>query len=236
MDLNQILNDTDALMGLGYASAEKQEGLLGAIMQLPKPQRAVAVQKLLSKRNIVPGGSLTSRDKAEMRIGALPENIRKGLANKELQLADSLYYTVKSVSGASSIRMLQGNDDLGQAEGNIASQKLEKDAWFLCTHIGILSGNDVAPANAAFGVAVKAILNGTFEFKANGKYLMPKDTSAQIFDTTNRNNVNRGIVELDSPKWIEPQIAINMDLIFSQAAPVNENVKFIMLGQTVLPY
>ncbi len=236
MDLNEILNDTDALMGLGYAPVDKQEGLLGKIMQLPAPQRAVAIQKLLSKRNIVPGGSLTSRDKAEMRIGALPPDIRKGLAAKDLQLVDSLYYVVKAANSVTSVKMFRGDDTLTVGVGNIANQKLEKDAWFLLTHVGLLSGADANPLLASFGVPVKQVLNGTIEFKANGKYIFPKDSSLQMFDTTNRSNVDRGVVELDSPKWLEPQIAINCDLTFATATPATENVKFIMYGQTVMPY
>lgn len=236
MDINEILNDADALMGLGYADPSKQEGLLGRIMALPNGQRQQAISKLLSKRNITPGAGLTSRDKAEARIGFLPADIRKGLAAKNLQLVDSLYYIVKAANAVSTVKMLKGDDTLTVGQGNIANQKLEKDAWFLLTHVGLLSGNDVNPFLASFGVPVKQVLNGTMEFKTNGKYIFPKDTSLQIFDTTNRSNVDRGVVELDSPKWIEPQLAINLDLTFASATPANENIKLVMFGQTVMPY
>jgi hypothetical protein len=241
MDQNtqSLLRDADALMGIGYADITKTENLLGQIMSLPTTgEQTAAFQQVLRKGqpHIAPSGGHTGRDKAAMRIGMLPPDIQKGLTEKRLQLVDSFYYAVKVANAVNSVRMLLNTDTKAPGVGNIAFQKFDKDQWFLCTHIGLTSGVDASSLNASFGVIPIAVSNGDFEFKANGKYLMPKDTSLAIFNTTNRTDVDQGVYELDSPKWIEPQIDIIMDLRFSENTVANTNLKFLMIGQTVQPY
>ena len=236
-DLLKVINDSEALAGIGYADIEKQETLLGKIMQLPKAQKAQALRKVLTA-GIPQGGSanLTSRDKAIARIGGLPADVQKALANKSAQLVDAIFYVRKAAGGVSQIKMFKQDDDISTADGNIGKAKLEKDAWLLVTHVGLLEGVNATLGATAFANISAAVANGTFELKSNTKYLMPKDNSLRVFDSTNRNDVNRGMVELDSPKWLEPQTIITMDMVFPAALPANTNLEFVLKGQAVMPF
>jgi len=231
-----IVNNADVADLMGYAALEKQEMLLGAIQAMPRASKAAAFKKLLTRQS-AGGANLSARDEAIVRIGALPEYIQKGLADKRLQLSDASMFVTKSVGGATEVRMLKNDDNKNPGIGNISKQQLDKDNFFLVTGIRLLSAVDAAgPAGAAFGVVSKEVANGDFEFKANGKYLLPKDNSNQIFNTTNKTDVLSGYYKLDNPKWIEPQVDIIMDIRFGVAAPVDTQLRFELIGAMVQPY
>jgi hypothetical protein len=235
MNLEEILYDEDR-MGMLYANPEAASNLLGAIQQLPAAQKHAAMVKFLSPKN-VGGDALTARDEAMKRIGALPAEIRNGLANKRLQLVDARYYVVKDVAnGSTTVRMLASTDDKGPGVGNIAKQQLDKDFFFLCTGIILLSGVAADPMNCAFDTIEKGIANGDFTFRANGKYLMPKDQSCSVFDTSNRTDIENGLFKFANPKWIEPQVDIDFDIRFSQALTNDTNIRLVLVGATVMPY
>lgn len=236
-ELNDILQDADALMGIGYADIKQTDELLGAISRLAPAKRMEAMKKIVSKGIPAQGsGQQTSRDKAVNRIGSLPEHIKKGIASKALQLSDALYYVVKPAGGAASVRMFEASDVKTPGITNVNGGKLEKDAWFLLTHIGLLSGVNAIPAQTAFAPIATFIRNGDMEFKANSKYLLPKDVSCNVFDTTGRTDVDQGFLLLDSPKWIEPQIDISCEIRFAAALAANTNIKLVLKGQSVMPY
>ena len=235
-DVNTILNDSDVLSMIGYASPEHAEALLGAVAKMPAAAKQNAIAKIMRPSNI-DQNNLTSRGHAVARMGALPKDIQAGLVAKRLQLADTRFYFVKVANAVASVRMIASADVKAPGVCNVNGGKLEKDNYFLLTGLILLSGVAADPLNAAFSYVPLAVDNGDFEFKAAGnKYLLPKDTSCQVFDTSNRTDIEKGLFKLDSPKWIEPQVDIEMNIRFSQATAANTNLKLILVGMSVINY
>lgn len=232
--LNAVLNNEDQLFAIGYASLETQGTLLGAIAAAKPAVKAAAMKKLLAPK-VIGGGRLSARDEAMKRLGTLPAEIRDGLAKFRLQIVDASAYAVKVANAVTSVRMFKNDDSKVVGVSNVSKGQLDKDQWFLLTHIRLTSAVAADPLNAAFGVIPLAIANGDFELKLNGKYVMPKDTSANIFDTTNEADVLRGVFKLSNPKWIEPGTDIVLDLRFSQATAANTNVKVELMGAQIIP-
>ena len=236
MDVNSILNDADVLNAIGFAPIDQQEALLGAIAKLAPVAKAQAMAKVLRPQNINES-TLTSRGAAMSRMGALPKEIQNGLVQKRLQFADTRFYFVKAAGGATQVRMITSADVKDPGTTNVNNGKLEKDNYFLLTGLILLSGVNADPKAAAYDTIALAIANGDFEFKAAGnKYLLPKDTSCQVFDTNNRTDIENGLFKLDSPKWIEPQVDIEMNIRLSQAAAANTNIKLVLVGASVINY
>ena len=71
--------------------------LLGRISRLPKDQQGKALKQIM-KRGGGGGGAGNSRQELEQRFNQLPKEIRDGLLNKRLQLADTRFYVVKDLS------------------------------------------------------------------------------------------------------------------------------------------
>lgn len=236
MNLEEILMDDDVLSAMGYAPLTQQEALLGAIAKLPAAQKQAAMVKFL-KPKATNQTNLSARGEAMIRLGALPAEIRQGLATKRLQMADTRFYVVKPAGAATTLRMIAPADTKAPGVTNIDRGKLEKDNYFLLTGIMLLSGVEAQPLAASFNTIEKGIANGDFEFTAAGnKYLLPKDSAAHVFDTSNRTDIENGLFKLDNPKWIEPQVDIEFNLRFSQALVANTNVKLILVGASVINY
>ncbi len=231
---NLVNGDETALAAFGYAPLHEQEALLGAAT--PVQRQAILRKAAAPKATINSGLEATSRDEALRRIDALPAAIKAGLMAKRLQIADAAFYFYKAGGAQSSLRMIGTDDDKAVGVTNVSDAKLDKDYYFLPVWLQVLSGNNATLSDTAFGLPVDAILNGDFEWKANGKYLMPKDTSARIFDTASRTNVIIGSHKVNNPKWIEPQVEMQFDIRASQALPANENVALVIHGAVVIPY
>lgn len=237
MNLEEVLLDEELSGFLGYAPFDKQAELMGVINALPATQKRAAISHLMKpKAAAAVGTSATPRDEAMKRLGALPAEIRKALAEKRLQLADSIYYVVKAAGGQTEIRMFTNDQTKVPGISNISKQQLEKDNFFLCTGLILLAGVDADPKLAAFDTIPKQVANGDFEFKNGGHYLLPKDTSCQLFDTAQRTDIDNGLLRLHNPKWIEPQADIDFNVRFSGALAVNTNLKLLLVGASVIPY
>ncbi len=234
-------NEANALLtsveDLGFLSPEKTEMLLGAIAKMPPMQKRAAVSKLTQTRVSAGGANLSSRDEAMMRLGMLPEAIRKGLDEKRLQLADTVFYICKTPGTSTTIKMITNADTKSVGTSNMANGKLDKDNYLLLTHVRLLSAVAAGGiVDAAFGVAEKAILNGQVEFKIGSKYLLPNECGNRIFDTTNLTTVAPGTFRLANPKWLEPQQQIEFNIALSQAAAVNTQIRIELVGSSVIPY
>lgn len=232
----EILLDDDLSGAFGYASFEKQAELMGVIERLPMPKRAAAMRKLFAPKPPAPAGRLSARDEAIRRLGALPKEIRDGIAAKKLQIVDARFYAVKAASAVSSVRMLKNDDSKGEGVTNLSKGQLDKDLFFLCTGVMLLSGVDADPKLAVYDTVPFAIANGDFEFKANGgKYIVPKDMPAMVF-THGRTDREKGLFHLENPKWFEPQTDITFDMRFSAPTVANTNIKVVFIGAAVIPY
>ncbi len=230
--MNEDQLSEEQIATLSYVPFEQQAALLGQPGKLQS-----LIKRAASPKSAIPSGlTATSRDEALRRFDALPHEIQKGLLAKRLQLSDVVFYVSKAVGVANEVRMFLNTDTKAPGVGNVAFQKLEKDNYFLPVGIQLLGGvNAILPATT-FGLITPAVANGDFEFKANGKYLMPKDTSARIFDTANMNNQLVGYSRINNPKWIEPQVDIIFDIRFGAQAIANTNLQLALHGVVVLPY
>lgn len=229
-----LLSNVDEL---GFIDPTNAELLLGAIGAMGAVQKRAAISKLTQTRISAGGTNLSSRDEAMLRLGALPADIRKGLADKRLQLVDTVFYVVKTPGAATTQKMLTNADTKSVGISNIANGKLDKDQHMLLTHIRLTSGAALAgAAAAAFGTAELGILNGQVEFKCGSKYILPNEIGNHIFNTTGLTMVTPGTYRLNNPKWLEPQQQMEFNLAFSQALAANTHVRLELIGTSVAPY
>lgn len=179
--------------------------------------------------------SSRSRAEFEKRLHLLPKEIQKGLANQSLQAVDTAYYVAKSVAGSKVIKMFKDDDTKVVGIGNVSSGKLEKGNFFLLYGIQLLSGVGGVgePASTVtFNTIPDYLLNGEFEFKANGTVLVP-NTSNQLFYTEGTHQV-KGLYVFDNPKIIRDQQAIELNLEWGSNAPVGTFIKAILRGTAVI--
>ena len=234
MDLSVLDNPE---FDLGILSLEHANELLGAIVRLPQPQQAAAIKKL-SVRKMPMSMEHNSRSKMMRVLHLYPKDIQDGLLNRRLQLVDSYYYVIKAVGGVKNIKMLQDTDNKSAGLGNISKQKLEKDNHFCLSGVVLLSGIAVNKEDVVFDVVPHEILNGDFEFKINGgKYITPAARlSCEVFDSSNRTDIRKGLWDLHNPKAVEAEQAIEFNIDFAAAPAANTWAKAILLGSSVAPY
>ena len=222
---------------IGIINTEGVDELLGRISRLPKAQQAQAFNQLIKKAPVPVSGSDNSRREFERKFMQLPQDIREGLKNKRLQLADTRFYIVKDIGGKSGIDIFQGTDNKNVGLGNIANQKLEKDNWFILSAIIMLyaTAEYKTKETAEYTLIPSIIRNGEMELEAGNKKLIGL-TDNSIFDTRNRNNVPMGYYKLESTKIIEPQVEIKMPVKFAAAAEMGTSLRVIFIGTSVIPF
>lgn len=221
-----------ALMGINL-----EGDIFGQITRLPKEKQAPAIKAVLAtqKKPAMSTGERNSRQEFERRFMELPKEIRDGLLNKRLQLADTRFYVVKDISGKTMIDQLQGPDTKGVALSSIANMKLEKDNWFLLSAMRMLFAVSADKESAAFGIIPAVIINGELEMKAGEKKLLGPFGN-EAFDTTNMNNIQVGYCKFHSAKLIEPQVEISLLIKFAAAAPATSWLKTVFIGTSVIPF
>ena len=235
--LDEILFSEESMQGMAFAPLDDQEGLLGRILKRKdKRHRARGIRKLF-KRQVQSGTLLNSRDQAMQRMGGLPREIQRQLIRKTAQLADSSYYWIKPAGSATTIRMIVSDDNKGIGFSNVAKAQLLKDHYFLVDTIIVLAGVNAVPASTAFSIIGSNIGNGEIQFQADGnKYLVPKDTSCEVFKQPNRSNTMIGAWKLANPKWIAPQQEMTFDIRLPAALVANTNIKLMLNGTSVIQY
>lgn len=233
-EANALLTSVD---DLGFLSPEKTDMLLGAIGAMPPIQKRAAVSKLTQTRMSAGGHNLSSRDEAMMRLGMLPIPIRDGLAAKRLQLADTVFYIVKAAGTSTTVKMITNADLKSVGVSNLPNGKLDKDNYFLLTHVRLVSGvSENGGVDAAFGVPEKSIVNGQVEFKVGTKYLLPNEFGLSVFDTTSKNDSLAGMFRLSSPKWIEPQQQLEFNMDLAKIAAPHTFIRLELHGSSVIPF
>lgn len=209
--------------------------LLGRISRLPKDQQGKALKQIM-KRGGGGGGAGNSRQELEQRFNQLPKEIRDGLLNKRLQLADTRFYVVKDIAGKNTIDVWQGTDQKAVGLGNLANQKLEKDNWFIVFGIRMLYAESATgKENADFTEIPPIVRNGEFELEAGNKKLIGLQENS-VFDTRNRHDMQIGFYRLESTKIIEPQVEIKMPVKFTTAANANAFLRVTFVGTSVIPF
>ncbi len=234
MDIKMIDNED---FDLGLLSVEHANELMGVIAAMPVDKRGMFIKKLWNKKPSI-STEHNSRSKMLRLLPNFPEDIQKGLLQRRLQLVDSYYYVTKPVGGVKNIKMLQDTDNKSAGLGNISKQKLEKDNHFCLTGVILLSGVAVNREDVVFDVVPHEILNGDFEFKINGgKYITPASrVSCEVFDTTNRTDLRKGLWELHNPKPVEAEQGIEFNIDFAAIPAANTWAKAVLVGSSVAPY
>lgn len=225
-------NNAD-LMGINTDGAD----LLGRLARLPKDQQATALKQIMKgAKTGAPSGSGNSRHEMEQKFLQLPVEIRQGLMNKRLQLADTRFYVVKDISGKNSIDIFQGTDQKGVGLGNLANQKLEKDNWFIIYAILMRYAVSASGAlDADFTHIAPIIRNGEFELEAGNKKLIGL-TDSSSFDTRDRHDIPIGFYKVENTKIIEPQVEIKMPVKFTAASVATSFLRVGFIGTSVIPF
>jgi hypothetical protein len=226
---SEFSNNAD-LMGINTDSATE---LLGKLNRSPKEKVAAFFKKAFKRPSFKLGSN--SRDEFEEKFDQLPKDIQQGLLKKRLQLTDTRFYRVAEISNIQSIDIFQGTDNKNVGLGNIASQKLEKDNWFILSAIRLTYGEGLNRNVALYGELPAVILNGEFELEAAQKKIFGL-TENSLFDTKGRTDIPSGYYKLHSTKLIEPQAEIKMPIKFSAATGANAFLKVTLIGSSVVPY
>lgn len=234
--------ETEDLLGGEYDNTADLMGInmegdiLGQITRLPKEKQAPALRAIISNRRPpLNMAEASSRQEFERKFMQLPKDIREGLMKKRLQLADTRFYVVKDISAKNTIDQLQGVDQKNVALGNLASQKIEKDNWFMLSAMRLLYAVSATKEAADFNIIPPFIMNGEFELEAGNKKIVALIDN-EVFDTRNRTDVPIGYYKLHSTKVIEPQVEIKMPIKFGAAAPATAWLKLVLIGSSVIPF
>ncbi|MPM07443.1 hypothetical protein SDC9_53749 [bioreactor metagenome] len=241
----------------GLAGLSDEE-LIGVIRRNPAQVKKVlkSAQKSTNAATTAAATATASRVEFLARTNQIDPRIQKGLQNQELQLVDTYLSVAKSISGLTMIDMLKDSDVKTIGVCMLNGGKLEKDEVFTLTGLRLLYGVGAGAAETVanlsavnFGMISSIIAGGEFEFKANGKTLIPW-CSLEIFKTHFIKEVvegdvapdyaygfalgnaskDFGMLRLENPKMIESQKAIEFNVRYGAAAPENAFLKLILVG------
>lgn len=206
LDGTEEYQNAGALLGL---DAVESEELLGALRRMNPIQRQRTINKLASP---VPA-SKGSRAEMEKHFSELPQHIKEGLTKGELRLADTVIYSIKSVS-SKTIKMFETQDDKEVGLRNVSNAKLPKNQAMLVSGIILLaaipadnSKDKVISAKFDGLEEFPALANGEFSLKSNKRVIVP-ETVNTIFKTKNINSVPLGYYKLANPRMIHDDILI----------------------------
>jgi hypothetical protein len=228
--LGQIERSEYNLLG-----AMSEEEFLAALETAPQGEKRRMFRRMQQQSKSLAGSGKGSRGEFEKRLGLLPADIQKGLANQSLQAVDAAYYVVKATSGSKVAKMFKDDDNKVVGQSNISSGKLEKGNFFLLYGIQLLGGLSdpgETPGSVNFGLVPDYVRNGEFEFKANGTVLIP-NTSCEVFNTQGKDTF-QGLFVLDNPKIVRDQQGIELNIEWAVNAPNNTYLKCILRGTAVI--
>jgi len=235
LTLGQIATSDYNLLG-----AISEDELLGALERANLAERKQFVRRVQAqtKQTVAAStGTTNSRGEFEKRLHWLPKEIQQGLAGKTLQAVDAAFYTTKSIALSKIVKMMKDDDNKVVGQCNISSAKLEKGNIMLLSGIILLAGIADGTRTAAevnFDIIPEILRNGEFEFKANGTTLIPS-TSCEVFNTANM-NIRKGLFQMDNPKVILDQQAMELNIEWGANAPANMYMKAILIGTSVTKY
>lgn len=258
------MNNTQDYIGSEYPIIMGLQGLDGetiARQLAANPNLAKAVVTQIAATN--KSASKGSRAQMENRIVNLEPKLAQGLIAGSKQLVDTAFYWLKSAGAKTTLEMIVDDDNKVPGICNVSGQKLNQDEPFLLSGIILLTGLAGGTAQADglacdFGLIHKNLRNGEFEFKANGKTLIPR-MSTEVFVThrtinslvdvdgsaTGANaatavvmgeNAKVGLWVPDNPKLIRSQVPLEFNLQWGVALPENTWVKLLLLGSRVVTH
>ncbi|MCB0805383.1 MAG: hypothetical protein KDC05_06255 [Bacteroidales bacterium] len=247
--INQLLADYDGEIE-GLLAGIPDEELVGAFRRNPR-----AMRKVIGRNRIIPQAN--SRHELAKRMSRLKSDVRGGLAKQQLQSVESGLFVIKSISNKQHVKMLQDSDNKETGYSMINGGKLEKGEPMLLSGITILYGlhatdpiEDSSKAAAAVWQPIPDVLRlGQFEFKGNGKTLIPWHTMevfARNYTHVHADTVNGlgyayalssgspvGFYKFDNPKLIETQTAMEFNLEWGANAAANSALYVCFHGSRV---
>jgi len=168
------------------------------------------------------------------RIGMLPKDIRRALANHKAQISDAPYYATAQIKGTrAELIKLSISEEIGIT--NIDNGKLGKDKHLTLSGIRVLYD-----ANAIDGEFIDRLpvdlLNGEWELELNGRKVFEKMPFRKFFDGFYGYNTTKpfGLYELDNPKIINPQTPVSFNVNLPKQ--VQGFLKVFLEGTTVYGY
>lgn len=218
---------------LGVVSDDELVKAIDSASPVQKINFVKNVKQFTKARNQVP--SQGSRGELEKRLHMLPRETQEGLARQTLQAIDKQYYVVKDISGSKNQKMFRDDDNKVVGLSNISSGKLEKGFHFMLTGIALQVGvkaQDQSVYEIDFERIPGYIRNGEFEFIANGTTMMQADLM-EIFNNEKEGEIV-GRFNLDNPKLIRDQQAIEFNMEWSFNAPEGTYARVILLGTSVI--
>ena len=222
--------------------ADSEANLLGAMndqeflnaVDTAGPQEKVKLFRKMKGANSTSSGS---RREFEKRIGLLPGDVQKGLANQSLQITDTFLYVAKSLDGSKNVKMFRDDDNKVTGFSNISSAKLEKGNFFLLHGLRMMYGVSDPGVTDPFGVNFDLlpdfIRNGEFEFKANASTIIPV-TSCEAFNTKGCNKMVQNTFLLDNPKMLRDQQVFELNLEWGKPAPERSWLKAVLIGSSLV--
>lgn len=204
-------NNAGDLLGLGEDANAELMGYLNSLDFVTRQK----VMKKLSKRDIPSQGS---RAEMEKFFSELPAQIKEGLLNGKLRLADSFIYTIKPVNNSKTVKMFETQDVRETGLRSLSNGRLPKNTAFLVSGIILLQG--VAASLSAddqkstvFDTidSVGSLCTGEFTLKANKKQLVDS-TSHYVFRTKDFTQVTKGYYKLANPRLIQDDVDIEWEI------------------------
>lgn len=238
-DVIEGMPDDVASAVLNSVSPEGQMALLGAITKAGKTGAYNKFKRAVSSGNVqgkAASAYPNSRIELLNRLSFFPKEFRVALAKGSIRMTDMYYFQTKlALQAAGLVKMFTSGDTKAVGTGNVDKQKLENDKPFLAIAIQILTGYEqtlnAGAGDAVFNIAHRSVLNGQVTFRHDNKEIL-KEFGAQVFDTTNKQNVPIGTIFLDNPVILQPNVAIELEVEQSAAYPLGAgNIRpFIKAG------
>ncbi len=232
--------DVEILQGLGYASIEQGDTLMGTLSAMPKDRRKAAFAQI--QKTSFGSANKSVRDLVIERMSLLPTPIANGLAQKSLQIVETELVSVKYITNKGDLKFFEDADKIKSGETNVNGGMLKKDEWFLLCAIQYQEGVGASSTDATtaiFGAAFANGSNGDFDLQANNnKYLLPERSPLGMFSDISaqggwKNKANT--VGLDNPKWIEPGVKFGVTARYGTAnATANLHARFKLIGASII--
>lgn len=250
------INDMSIEGLAGIVGMMNDDELLGAIKRNPR-----GFKRFMSRVQRAPAsstGARTSRNELQKRVHQLDSKVQENLLKGNAQSVDTQFAIVKSISAKTSVDMLKDSDTKEVGVCMLNGGKLEKGEPFMLTGIilmeGVGSGTTenvatISPIN--FGQLSTIVRNGQFEFKANGKTLIPEMSNEVFVNAFEKNVVGAGaladygygyatpgvgrfgLYTLDNPKMIETQVSMELEVKWGIAGTTNSFLKAVLVGSRV---
>jgi hypothetical protein len=224
------------------ASADAQAALLGKIAAETNTLKKNALSNKFNKgvaakiqaQNTTGGRS--SRADFIRLMNFFPGAYRIAIATGQLRIVDAEISQTKALlAGAGTIQLFTDSDVKSPGVGELKEGQLPANKPFVVSAVRLLTGvspSGNVPTNASFGLAERAIMNGTSTFRIGGKEVF-RDSNNSMFDNPVPVGTQVGRKELDNPMLCPPLTKLDYELA-QTTAPLVANTwsKVVLIGST----